>query len=69
MPAGVVKWFNRQKGFGFISPDGAGEDTQDVFVHFKAIVADGYRNLTRGQRVKFEAITGPKGKFATKVII
>ena len=49
---GTVKWFNAEKGFGFIANDEGGDD---VFVHFSAIVADGYRTLTEGQKVTFEA--------------
>ena len=51
MMNGTVKWFNAEKGFGFISNDDGGED---VFVHFSAIVADGYKTLTEGQKVTFE---------------
>mgnify|MGYP000768201358 CR=1 FL=1 len=56
MNKGTVKWFNAEKGFGFISVPG--ED--DVFVHFSAIVADGYRTLTEGQKVTFEVEPDPK---------
>ncbi|HEV7668050.1 MAG TPA: cold shock domain-containing protein, partial [Thermoanaerobaculia bacterium] len=55
---GTVKWFNNAKGFGFILPEPQGND---VFVHHTAIVADGYRTLTQGERVTFEMIEGPKG--------
>jgi CspA family cold shock protein len=54
---GTVKWFNGNKGYGFISR----EDGPDVFVHYTAISADGYRNLTEGQMVEFTVEDGPKG--------
>ena len=66
MRTGTVKWFNNTKGFGFIEPDGGGED---VFVHFTAIQADGYRTLNEGQAVSFEVQEGPKGLQATNVTI
>lgn len=61
---GTVKWFNAEKGFGFISIPG--ED--DVFVHFSAIQADGYRSLDEGQKVEFEVIQGAKGPQAANVV-
>jgi CspA family cold shock protein len=61
---GTVKWFNGEKGFGFITPDGGG---QDVFVHFSAIQATGYRSLDEGQRVAFETVQGQKGLQAENV--
>jgi CspA family cold shock protein len=64
MPQGVVKWFNAEKGFGFISVDGGGPD---VFVHFSAIQGKGYRTLDENQRVEFEASQGPKGPQADSV--
>ena len=64
MAQGVVKWFNAEKGFGFISVDGGGPD---VFVHFSAIQGDGYRSLDENQRVEFEITQGPKGPQAEKV--
>ncbi|MBO3745971.1 cold-shock protein [Streptosporangiaceae bacterium NEAU-GS5] len=64
MAQGTVKWFNAEKGFGFIAPDG-GEP--DVFVHFSAIVGNGYRNLEDGQRVEFDVTSGPKGPQASNV--
>jgi CspA family cold shock protein len=60
---GTVKWFNNTKGFGFISREGG----EDVFVHFKAIVGDGYKKLDEGDVVEFEMERGPKGLQATRV--
>ena len=64
MATGTVKWFNGDKGFGFISQDGGGPD---VFVHFSAIVGTGYRNLEQGQKVEFEVTEGQKGLQASNV--
>jgi CspA family cold shock protein len=64
MPAGTVKWFNAEKGFGFITPDDAGED---LFVHQSEIQMEGYRSLAEGQRVEFEVTQGQKGKQASSV--
>ena len=64
MAQGVVKWFNSEKGFGFISVDGGGPD---VFVHFSAIQGDGYRSLDENQRVEFESSQGPKGLQADSI--
>jgi CspA family cold shock protein len=64
MVQGTVKWFNAEKGFGFIAPDG-GEP--DVFVHYSAIAADGYRSLDENQRVEFEVTQGQKGPQADQV--
>ena len=61
---GTVKWFNAEKGFGFIAPDGGGPD---VFVHYSAIQASGYRSLEEDQRVSFEVTQGPKGPQAEQV--
>lgn len=63
---GVVKWFNAEKGFGFITPSNGGSD---VFVHFKAIVSDGFRSLNENDRVSFIIEQGPKGPQAAKVTI
>lgn len=58
MATGTVKWFNADKGFGFIQQDDGGAD---VFVHFSAIDADGYRSLDENQRVEYDVSQGPKG--------
>ncbi len=63
MPEGKVKWFNEQKGFGFIEKDEGG----DVFVHFSAIQAGGFKTLQEGQRVSFEVTQGQKGPAAANV--
>ena len=64
MATGTVKWFNGEKGYGFIAQDGGGPD---VFVHFSAIEGAGYRNLEENQAVEFEITQGPKGPQAEKV--
>ncbi|MGH3717805.1 MAG: cold-shock protein [Pseudonocardiaceae bacterium] len=64
MQQGTVKWFNAEKGFGFIQVDGGGPD---VFVHFSAIQGDGYRSLDENQKVEFESSQGPKGPQADSV--
>jgi len=64
MAQGTVKWFNSEKGFGFIAVDGGGAD---VFVHYSAIVADGYRSLDENQRVEFDVTQGQKGPQAENV--
>jgi cold shock protein len=64
MTQGTVKWFNGEKGFGFITPDGG---DPDVFVHFSAIQADGYRSLEENQRVEFDVTPGQKGPQAANV--
>jgi CspA family cold shock protein len=64
MALGTVKWFNADKGFGFIAPDDGGAD---VFVHFSAIETSGYRSLEENQKVEFTVTQGPKGPQAEKV--
>ena len=64
MATGTVKWFNPEKGYGFISQDDGGPD---VFVHFSAIQETGYRNLTENEKVEFEITQGPKGPQAANV--
>jgi cold shock protein len=64
MAEGIVKWFNASKGYGFIAPD---DGTEDVFVHFSAINGSGYRELTEGQRVRYESERGQKGPQAKTV--
>ena len=64
MAQGVVKWFNGEKGFGFIAQDGGGPD---VFVHYSAIAGGGYRSLEENQRVEFEITQGSKGPQAENV--
>ncbi|MBL7131487.1 MAG: cold-shock protein [Candidatus Omnitrophica bacterium] len=64
MAKGKVKWFNNQKGFGFITP----ENGNDVFVHHTAIQGDGYKSLEEGQEVEFEIEQGPKGEQAKNVV-
>jgi cold shock protein len=64
MATGTVKWFNDSKGFGFITPDQGGDD---LFAHFSAIEASGFKTLKEKQKVSFEVTTGPKGKQATNI--
>jgi cold shock protein len=64
MAQGTVKWFNGDKGFGFITPDGG---SADLFVHFSAIQSSGYKSLDENQRVEFEEAPGQKGPQATNV--
>jgi cold shock protein len=62
--SGTVKWFNAEKGYGFITPDDGGKD---LFVHYTAIEGSGYRQLTEGQRVNFDSEQGSKGPQAKAV--
>ena len=62
---GNVKWFNETKGFGFITPE---DGSKDVFVHFSAIVSEGFKTLTEGQKVEFEVTDGAKGPSAANVV-
>ncbi|MBU4376658.1 MAG: cold-shock protein [Candidatus Omnitrophica bacterium] len=64
MAKGKVKWFNNQKGYGFITP----ESGNDVFVHHNAIQGEGYKSLEEGQEVEFEIQNGPKGEQAVNVV-
>ena len=66
MQTGTVKWFNADKGFGFISLD---DSQQDVFAHFSAINGNGYRSLEENQRVEFEVQEGPKGLQAANITV
>ena len=63
MANGVVKWFNNSKGFGFITQ----ENGEDVFVHFSAIMGDGFKSLNEGDNVEFDVVSGPKGYQAQNV--
>lgn len=65
MERGKVKWFNAAKGFGFISREGG----DDVFVHYKSILGEGFKTLNEGQEVEFEVSNGPKGLSATNVSV
>jgi len=64
MATGSVKWFNDSKGFGFITPDGGGED---LFAHFSAIQSNGFKTLAENQKVTFDVVNGPKGKQAANI--
>lgn len=65
MNKGTVKWFNAEKGFGFIT----GEDGNDVFAHFSQINSEGYKSLEEGQKVSYEVVKGPKGPQAENITI
>ncbi|EGW37128.1 cold shock domain-containing protein [Desulfosporosinus sp. OT] len=62
---GKVKWFSKQKGYGFIEQ----EKGQDVFVHFQSVIGDGFRTLEEGQIVEFDVIQGPRGEQASNVMV
>lgn len=64
MVTGTVKWFNESKGYGFITPDSGGDD---LFAHFSAIQARGFKTLRENQKVSFDVTTGPKGKQVTNI--
>jgi len=64
MAKGTVKWFNDQKGYGFVTP----ENGKDVFVHHSAIKGDGFKSLAEGQQVEFDIEQGPKGEQATNLV-
>ena len=64
MATGVVKWFNNEKGYGFITPDEGGAD---LFAHFSSIVSEGFKTLNENQRVEFEITQGDKGPQATNI--
>ncbi|QGF22909.1 cold-shock protein [Raineyella fluvialis] len=66
MNTGTVKWFNAEKGFGFIAPE---DGSPDVFAHFSAINSNGYRSLNEGDRVEFETVEGPKGMQAANISV
>lgn len=64
METGTVKWFNAEKGYGFIEMEGG----DDVFVHFSAITGEGFKTLEEGQRVQFDVVTGSRGPQAENVV-
>lgn len=64
MKTGTVKWFNNEKGYGFISVEGG----DDVFVHFSAITGDGFKTLDEGQAVEFDVVSGARGDQAANVV-
>jgi CspA family cold shock protein len=66
MATGTVKWFSDEKGYGFITPD---EGSKDLFVHFSNIGGEGFKSLTEGARVEYEAREGQKGPEATEVVL
>ncbi len=65
MATGTVKWFDDAKGFGFITPDGGGDD---LFAHYSAIKVDGFKSLNENQRVTYDVVMGPKGRQAANII-
>ncbi len=65
MATGTVKWFDDAKGFGFITPDGGGDD---LFAHYSAIKVDGFKSLNENQRVTYDIVMGPKGRQAANII-
>ncbi|MFT0762080.1 cold-shock protein [Scrofimicrobium sp. R131] len=65
MTTGVVKWFNSEKGYGFITPD---DGSDDVFAHYSNIQSNGFRSLDEGEKVEFEITTGPKGLQASEIV-
>jgi CspA family cold shock protein len=65
MATGTVKWFNNAKGFGFICPEGGGDD---IFAHYSTIDMNGYKTLKAGQSVQFEVQSGPKGHHAVSIV-
>ncbi|PRQ12173.1 cold-shock protein [Corynebacterium sp. 13CS0277] len=67
MAQGIVKWFNAEKGFGFLRPDNAGADDPDVIVHYTSIEGNGFRTLEENQRVEFDVISGDRGLQARNV--
>ena len=62
---GKVKWFNKQKGYGFIEQ----ENGQDIFVHFHSVIGEGFRTLEEGQDVEFDVVNGPRGDQASNVVV
>jgi cold shock protein len=66
MPQGTVKWFNQEKGYGFITPDDGGDD---LFVHYTGIAGEGFRSLEEGAKVSYEATRGEKGMQAENVTV
>ena len=62
---GKVKWFSKQKGYGFIEQ----ENGQDIFVHFQSVIGDGFRTLEEGQNVEYDVIQGPRGEQASNVMV
>lgn len=67
MAIGIVKWFNNQKGYGFISPLDENHQKDEIFAHFSSIIMEGYKKLNAGQKVDFEMNNGPKGLHAINI--